>query len=90
MLEDFSIVKSGERRVESGAGAGSTRRHGCGKTINWKAMKHVEVKHRFDLVSTDCRYIFLRSLATSARAWEASTLMISMFFQKLPKMSRRR
>ena len=59
VLEDFSIVKSGERRVESGAGAGSSRRHGCGKTIEWKRMKHVEVKYRLDLVSTDCNVITL-------------------------------
>ena len=60
VLEDFSIVKSGERRVKSGTGAGSSRRHGCGKTIEWKRMKHVEVKYRPDLVSTDCNVITLQ------------------------------
>ena len=60
VLEDFSIVKSGERRVKSGTGTGSSRRHGCGKTIEWKRMKHVEVKYRPDLVSTDCNVITLQ------------------------------
>ena len=33
VLEDFSIVKSGERRVKSGTGTGSSRRHGCRGTV---------------------------------------------------------
>ena len=47
ILESFSFIKTGEKRVEQAGTSSTLRQAGCGRRINWSQMRLVSVPPEF-------------------------------------------